>query len=409
MKILVITQYFWPENFRINDICEGLKSQGHELHVITSLPNVPGGRFYKGYSLFKKGPKEYRGISVERVRVIPRGRSGFFLLAINCFTFAINALFHIPRHIKRDYDAVFVFEPSPLSVAIPAIFLGLLTKKKIPSFLYVLDIWPQSMYFLLGLRRGSHTLLRRAMGKICSGIHKRFDTLLVSSPGFLEKLEEQGVEREKMIYFPNWAEEAPQVEYDHEIADRYAVNGKFVVMFAGNMGRAQALDEVIEAARLTSGTKTIIWMIVGDGTETARLKEKIKRYELQDTVLMPGWQDQSIIKRFLSIASVFLVSLLDNEVLNITIPGKIPTYMLAGKPIIAFMNGIGASIITESGAGISVEAGNYTGLAEAVAQLYGLDADELNHMGQNAAEYCKSNFSRESLINQLDAIVKQHT
>jgi glycosyltransferase involved in cell wall biosynthesis len=405
MKILVITQYFWPESFRINDICEGLKSKGHELHVITSLPNVPEGRFYKGYSLLKKGPKEYKGISLERVRVVPRGKSNFLLLAINCFTFAVNSLFHIPKHIRRGYDAVFVFEPSPLSVAVPAIFFRLLTKKKIPLFLYVQDIWPQSMYLLLGFKEGSHKLLRSVMGRICSKIHRKFDTLLLSSPGFFEKLKEQGVEAEKMVYFPNWAEETPKVEYDIEIADKYAVNGKFVIMFAGNLGRAQGLDAVIEAAKLTSENKNIIWMLVGDGTEAERLKEKVVQYGLEDTVFFPGWQSKSIIGRFYSLSCVLLVSLLDNEVLNITIPSKIQTYMLMCKPIIAFMNGIGASLIKDSGAGISVEAGNSTGLAEAVKTLYKMDKEDLKNMGENALTYCKRNFSRDILIEKLESVI----
>ena len=405
MKILVISQYFWPENFRINEICEALKSKGHELHVITSLPNVPEGKFYEGYSWFKKGPKEYKGISLERVRVTPRGKSNFLLLAINCFTFAINALFHIPKHVKRGYDTVFVFEPSPLSVALPAIFFRRLTKKKIPISLYVMDIWPQSMYFLLSLKSGSHKLLRRVMNRVCSNIHRKFDTLFLSSPSFKDKLTEQGVDPKRMVYFPNWAEDISETEFDTETANKFGVAGKFIIMFAGNIGRAQGLDEVIEAARMMHSNKDIIWFIVGNGTEAGRLNEKVREYGIEDTVIMPGWQDKNTIGKFLSIASVFLVSLSDNEVLNITLPGKMQTYMKMKKPIIAFMNGEGAKLIEEAKAGKAVPAGDYVSLSKAAEEVYNLDKSILTRMGHNAYNFCQENFDRGKLLDTLEDVL----
>ena len=207
MKILAVTMYYWPEPFRITDICEELVRRGHEVDVLTSVPNIPDGEFYEGYGWFRHGEKQRNGVNIERVDVIRRGRGSAVRLALNCASYAFNALFHLPHLARKGYDAIFVFNNSPVSTIYPAKVLSRHTK--IPYSVFVLDIWPESMYFLLGLPESVEKpgLLRRISYSVSRSLYKGAASLLISSPGMREKLRAMGLDN-TIEYFPNYAEPA---------------------------------------------------------------------------------------------------------------------------------------------------------------------------------------------------------
>ena len=169
MKILVVTQYFWPEEFRINDICEGLVEKGHEVEVLTGLPNYPYGKLFEGYSFKSRGPKEYKGIKINRCYLIERGQDSSIKLALNYLSFMINSLFHIPKLAKKKFDNIFVFQVSPITSAIPAIVLGKL--KRIPTSIYIQDLWPETFYSIKNINNKN---IRNTLKKICIKIYNPF-------------------------------------------------------------------------------------------------------------------------------------------------------------------------------------------------------------------------------------------
>lgn len=405
MKLLVVSQYFWPENFRINDICDGLVERGHVVDVLTSLPNVPQGRFYEGYGWFKRGPKQHNGINIERVGVVQRGRGSALRLVLNCASFAFNSLFHIPKLKKNDYDAVFVFNNSPVSQVWPAKVLA--KAKQIPNIIFILDIWPESMYFLLGMKENDKKALFKKISRAVSRwFYKSGDLILISSKEFEPKLRMMGLDSE-IEHFPNYAE-------PFEISDKSGISREklglaakdFVVGFAGNVGKAQALDKLIEvAANLKTGK--IKFLIVGDGSELETIKRQAAERGVWDRFVFTGWLESALVPDYLALCSALLVSLEDHEVLNLTIPAKLQTYMYASKPVVAFMNGAGAKAVREAECGVTAAAGDAGDLCEALTTISSCTKRALDTMGRNGRKYCEKNYGREQILDNLAGYIEK--
>lgn len=407
MKILVVSQYFWPESFRINEICLDLKARGHEVEVLTSLPNVPDGKFYKGYSLWNKGPKEYEGIPLHRVRVVPRGKSNFILLAVNCATFAINSLFHLPKLLKKSFDCVFIFQPSPVSLALPGIVYAKL--KKIPSFFYVQDIWPESMFFLLNLKEQGESLFRRISWLVSAALYRSSDRWLMSSRGMASRLQYMGIPSEHSHYLPNFSDHYTDAGYDKELANRLGLQDKFVVSFAGNIGRAQGIELLLEAAERTQELSNLHWLILGDGTELERMQQLVKDKGLEDRVTFTGWVPSIEVPRYLGLASALVVMLKRHPIFSITVPSKMQTYLAAGKPILAWMDGEGALVAEESGAGLSAPAEDVVAFCDRLQQLQALSSQQRTAMGQRGKAYCAEHFGRDKLMDWLSEYLETET
>lgn len=407
MKILVVSQYFWPENFRINEICLDLKARGHEVEVLTSLPNVPDGKFYEGYSLWNKGPKEYEGIPLHRVRVVPRGKSNFILLAVNCATFAINSLFHLPKLMAKSFDCVFIFQPSPISLALPGIVFAKL--KKIPSFFYVQDIWPESMYFLLNLKEQGQSLFRKISLLVSASLYRGADRWFMSSRGMASRLEYMGIPSEHSHYLPNFSDRYTDTGYDHELATSLGVQDKFTVAFAGNIGRAQGIELLLEAAERTKDLPNLHWLILGDGTERERMQDLVKEKGLEERVTFTGWIPSSEVSRYLGLASALVVMLKRHPIFSITVPSKMQTYLAAGKPILAWMDGEGALVAEESGAGLSAPAEDVSAFCERLQELKAMSADLRLAMGQRGQAYCAEHFGRDKLMDWLSEYLEKET
>ncbi len=390
MKILVVTQYFWPEEFRINDICAGLVEEGNEVEVLTGMPNYPKGKYLEGYSI--KGPYRdvYKGMKIRRVPIVPRGKNSSILLLLNYLSFMILASIRMIPLLFNKYDKVFMFETSPITAAIPALIYS--KTKKVSSYIYVQDVWPEVFYTIVPI---NNEKVKKILKKVCTSIYNGFDKILISSKGFKDILCKTGLSSEKIIYFPQWAEDLYRTNVDIE------KNEDFTVTFAGNIGKVQSVDTIVKAANLCKKNKAIKWNIIGDGSEFENIKKIVKEYGLEDTVILPGRKAVSEMPMCFAMSDALIVTLRDEEILNATLPAKVQSYMASGKPIITAINGEGSEVVEESGCGLVGEAGDYKQLYENVMLLYNMTNIERVTMGERGRIYFEENFTRKKLLKKL--------
>lgn len=400
MKILIVTQYFWPENFRINDIALGLIERGHQVEVLTGKPNYPQGNFYKGYSFFSEETEFWNEIKIHRSNLIPRGKSGGIRLTLNYISFAffssIRAFF-----LKEKFDKILVYEPSPITVGIPAIVYKF--KRNTPIYFWVQDLWPQSVIAAGGL---GNTRIINILEKITKWIYKKSDKILIQSEAFREILLKQNVDNAKIIYYPNSVEEFFQVqEPKSELMNSLPKGLK--IMFAGNIGESQDFETIIEAVKIVSKTKkNIKWLILGDGRKKPFLEEQILKYGLQDYIFLLGSHPATEMPSYFSCADFLLVSLKKDYIFSLTIPSKVQSYFACGKPILASLDGEVARIVIEAKAGVVSNSENANMLASKVLELAETSSVNLKLMGNNARSYFDANFERELLITSLEEILE---
>ena len=400
MRVLIVSQYFWPELFRINDIAAYLTGQGHEVTVLTGRPNYPGGDVFPEYRADPASFSSYSGADVVRVPMIPRGASSLRLMA-NYLSFAVSAsTIGAWRLKRRSFDAILVFQVSPVTAALPAIVQRRL--KRAPLAMWVLDLWPETLSAVGAVHSKAGLGL---VGKLVSFIYRRCDRILVQSKAFTPSIEQRTGGSVPISYFPAWAEttfEAPleAVELAPELVP---FRDTFNIMFAGNVGEAQDFPAIVAAADALRDRANIRWLIVGDGRAVDSVRSDIKARNLDDRVIFLGSHPVERMPSFFKGAHALLVSLKPEPVFAMTIPGKVQSYMRSGTPIIAMLDGEGARVIEEAGAGLVCSAGDSAGLAGIVARLAGTSAQERSQMGAAARAYCEREFDRGALLNRLEA------
>ncbi|MFC4209919.1 glycosyltransferase family 4 protein [Pedobacter lithocola] len=399
MKILIVTQYFWPESFRINDIALALVERGHEVEILTGKPNYPQGKFYKNYSFLSKSTEFWNDIKIHRVNLISRGKSGGLRLMMNYLSFAIFASFKA-FFIKGNFDKILVYEPSPITVGIPAIIYKF--RKKTPIYFWVQDLWPQSVTAAGGIK--NKTILN-ALENLTRWIYKNSNKILIQSEAFRNILLVQKVNNNKIIYYPNSVEDFFVVQ-DPSPEVLITLPKGFKIMFAGNIGESQDFDTIMEAAKIVSKVnKEIKWIILGDGRKKTFVEEKIKQYNLMDNVILLGSHPVNSMPGFFSCADCLLVSLKKDYIFSLTIPSKIQSYLACGKPILASLDGEGGRVVKEAKAGLVSEAENPQLLAGKALAMAKLNPQELREMGKNSRIYFDANFERELLIDKLEYIL----
>lgn len=402
MKILVVSQYFWPENFRINDLVKELVLRGHQVTVLTGIPNYPVGKVLEVYRAQPRAFENYEGAEVVRVPMLPRGTGGLRLV-LNYMSFVLGAgLFGPWRLYRKPADVIFVFEPSPVTVGLPAVLLGRL--KSAPVVFWVLDLWPESLA-ALGVVRSSWLL--NLVGHIVRFIYNRCTLVLGQSRGFLESIALYCSDKSKIRYFPSWAEDV-FFEENVQLAPEVPawVNG-FTVMFAGNIGEAQDLPAVLDAVECLKENIGIRWIIVGSGRKFEWLRAEVTRRGLGKRVLLLGAYPLERMPSFYAHADALLVSLKPDPVYSKTIPGKVQTYLMAGIPILGMLDGEGAAVIRDAHAGITCEAGNSAGLARAVLRLATMPLAERDQLGINGRNYAQQQFDRAQLFGRLESMLKE--
>lgn len=400
MKILVVSQYFWPEEFRINDICKGLVEEGHEVEVLTGIPNYPEGKYFDGFSIFKRGPKQYDGVKVRRCFCVPRGKNSKIKLVLNYFSFAISSLFHIPFITKNKYDKILVYQLSPITMAIPAIAIKKI--KKIPVDMYILDLWPESLLSIVNIKS---TKIKKTIYNICKKIYKSADAIYITSKGFKRQLINLDIQEEKITYLPQWAEDT----YKDEVLlkDKKLENlceNKFNIVFAGNIGKAQSIETIINAANICK-ENNIQWIVIGDGSEKSMAEKKVKELNIDNKVIFLGRKPVEEMPKYYNIADALLVTLGNDKLFTITVPAKIQSYMASGKPILGAISGEGNNVIKESNCGLACEAEDYKKLAELAQQMYMMTEKERKTLGKNGLRYFKKNFDRELLLRKINDLL----
>jgi len=401
MKILVVTQYFWPENFRINDLVDGLISVGHEVTVLTGKPNYPAGKYFSGYGVFSKNTEYRNGVRIFRVPLIPRGEGGAIRLVLNYISFVVFGTLLAPFYCVGDYDTVFVYEPSPITVGIPARFIGWL--KKAPVFFWVQDLWPES---LVATNTTSNKYIISIVRALAGWIYRGCDQVLIQSKAFSESIKSFGINDNRIKYFPNFAEELYKPKSCNLEHSPVALPNGFIAMFAGNIGVAQDFETILSAAEISMSNKNVHWVIVGNGRKFDWLKEEIGKRRLDSNFHLLGRHPIESMPDFFACADVMLVSLKKEPIFSLTIPAKVQSYMACAKPIIASLDGEGARTIIEANAGIAVGAESPNELAKAVISMAGMDRQERVRMGENALEYYNQFFDRGILINKLNNWMK---
>jgi glycosyltransferase involved in cell wall biosynthesis len=405
LKICIFTSYFYPENFKGNDIAFELSKKGYEITVITSIPNYPQGRYYEGYTLIKRRKEIINDVKVIRLPVIPRGSGKNVNLMLNYFSYLIvSVCFTEIFSFTRNFDIVFVQQLSPFFVTIPAVIMA--GRQKIPLYLWVLDLWPESVQSEGG---SNNKVLLNILDKIVIGVYKRSTSILVGSRGYEKAIKQKGDFGGKLIYFPNWAEDNTESEIKTNVEDILPscnpTKGDFILLFAGNLGEAQNLDMLIEAADLVKEISSVKWVFLGDGRKRVFLKNKVRELKLEETVFFPGRFPLEIMPQFMKMADMLLVSLKDEEIFNLTVPSKIQYYMSQGKPILAMLNGDGADLISEANCGFCVPAGDYRKCAEIVRMIY-MNRSMLQSLGVNGKKYYEKHFGKKDRIDQLEKIIK---
>lgn len=395
MRILIVSQYFWPENFRVNDLADEFATRGHDVTVLTGVPNYPSGKVFEEYIREAENFNRFGQVAVERVPMLPRG-SGSFCLMLNYASFALSAsLLGAWRLRGKSFDVIFVFEPSPITVGLPAVLLRRL--KRAPVAFWVLDLWPETLHAIGAVR--SQQILD-AVGRLVSFIYNRCDLVLAQSRSFVPQILKYCHPGKRVEYFPSWSDAsfdfsvvalAPEVPVD---------DAAFNILFAGNIGEAQDFPAIIDSADLTRDSR-IRWLIVGDGRAAAWAREEVQRRGLEERVLFFGQHPVERMPSFFKHADALLVSLKDTPIFAMTIPGKLQAYLAAGIPVLAMLNGEGSAIVDSSGAGLSCPAGDGRALAERALRLAAMSQDERQRMGRRGRDYYAENFDRGMLISKL--------
>ena len=399
MKILFVCQYFYPEVFRGNDIAFHWAEQGHEVHVVSGIPNYPDGKFHKGYGLFKKRHEILNGVNVTRLPIFPRGNNKIMLM-LNYFSYLVVAwvwmLFHAIGH---RYDRVFVQQLSPVMMSAPGVLYKRL--RKVPLYTWVLDLWPESLTAAGGI---NNKYVLGFFRHFVKSEYRHSDMILISSRSFEKSILEYGDYKEKIVYYPQWSDS--DINHNADVNDNLPVLPEgFKLMFAGAVGEAHGFECTMEAARLTKEHKEIKWVIVGDGRRLDWVRSFVAENGLEETVLTLGRFPAETMPWFFGQADVMLVTLSDDPLFRLYAPAKISSYMAAGKPIVAVLNGEGAEVIRDADCGWTLAAGDAEGFARLAVELSQLDKAVLEEKGRNAALYYEQHFVKEKCLKKLDDLI----
>ncbi|MBE5851371.1 MAG: glycosyltransferase family 4 protein [Lachnospiraceae bacterium] len=397
--ILVISQYFYPENFRINDICKEWVKRGYQVTVVTGIPNYPQGKFYRGYGWFKKGKEDYEGVKIIRLPIIPRGH-GAAMLMLNYFSFVVSGFFwKLFTNVKA--DKVFIFEVSPMTQALVGVWYAL--RRKIPCYIYVQDLWPENVEIVTGIHN-KHVI--GTIDKMVNYIYKNCEKIFATSPSFVKRIEERNSawdeDKSKVIYWPQYAEEFYKPVERRALSDM-PQNNKFKIVFTGNIGYAQGLDILPKTAvQLKKDNVDCQFIIIGDGRYREEFEKEIEKNNVADMFVLLGRKKPEEIPYYLAWCDVAFISFADNPLFEMTIPAKLQSYMACGMPILAVASGETKRIIEEAECGKSCMLNDMELLVKNIQELIGNDKRELHNMGKHALKYFSCCFSKEKLMSVME-------
>lgn len=399
-RILIVTQYFYPENFKSNDLAFELVKRGYSVDTLVGIPNYPEGKYYKGYGVCKKRHEVVNGVNVYRCFQTPRGRGGW-RLPINYFSYVISGCLRVLFHLSwKRYDCIIGHEPSPIFQAYPAILLRKI--KKIPFYYWIMDLWPDSMISGGGIKNKK---IIDGVTKLVKGIYDSCDKILITSQPFRIAINELGDYDDKIIYYPNWSDDMMTVESDCDIPQ---LPDGFKIMLAGNMGSAQNLEKVGEAMLALKNETMIKWLFVGDGSQKRFLDDFIKENDLQGVAFTYGRYPGEAMPNFYKQADAMLVTLKPGfRHLGMVVPARLQSYMSAGRPVLAMLGEGGRNIIEASQCGYVVPAGDAQALVDVIRNKVLPDRSSFESMGVNGRRYYEEHYTLDRCIDNMVKIIEQ--
>jgi len=393
-RCLIFTNHFYPETFRCNDVAFELVKRGYEVKVLTGIPDYPQGKFHKGYSLLRRRCETINGVKVVRVPRIPRGSGSAIRMVLNyasgIFFFFFYGLY---QALFYKYDCIFVHNTSPAFICLPAVLVKKI--QRIPLDHWILDMWPESLAAGGIHNKTIYNMVEEMMGMI----YHNCDILHISSMGFKRLLLEKGVPDYKIEYFPNFCEDTSSNTGFRSIPE---LPEGFKVMFAGNLGEAQNLENVLQSALRLRDEKDIHWVFVGDGRKKPWMDAFITEHHLEDTVHMMGRHPIDTMSAFFAQADVMLVSLADEVAFRLVLPAKVQAYMVNAKPILAMLNGEGQEVIQAAECGWSVNANDVDGMVDMVKHISKYSREDLRSIGNKGYTYYRENFELNMCMERLD-------
>lgn len=394
--ILVISQVFYPEQFRINDMCCEWIRRGYRVTVLTGIPNYPQGKYYEGYGLHKMRREYWNGIEIIRIPVIPRGNHKIGLI-MNYFSFPTSGFFwKIKTKIRADY--VFMFETSPMTQCVIGVWYA--KKYRIPLYLYAQDLWPENVEVVTGIHS---PLVIEPIQKMVDYIYKNCTEIFVTSPSFVRAVCERRlpVPEEKVHYWPQYAEEF-YIPMKREPVEEIPEGEAFKVMFTGNVGYAQGLDILPRTAQiLKKAEKKVLFCIVGEGRYLEEFKAQIQKSGVEEMFCMISRQPAVKIPKLLAASDAAFLSFMETKLFEMTIPAKLQSYMACGIPVIAAASGESKRVIEEAGCGICSPSGDAQALAESVKGMMERSQEELALMGTRARVYFEAHFEKQKLMDEI--------
>jgi glycosyltransferase involved in cell wall biosynthesis len=404
MRILVFSQYFWPETFGINDLVLKLIDAGHDISVLTGKPNYPDGDFFDGYSMLGVERERLGQAEIVRVPLISRGQDSRFRLALNYLSFIFSGIFLAPFALRgKRFDTVFVYALSPLLQALPAIFLAALKRAKL--VIWVQDLWPASLAATGHVRS---PLWLSLIGLLVRFIYRRADLVLIQSEGFRAPISLLLESSSKIHYLPNAidfnsktviSDSARLIELSKRISDCFSV------VFAGNLGNAQSLHTVLAAAEILRDHSNIQFFIVGSGSRLKWLKAEVARSKL-NSVIFPGRFSPVEMPKIFAASSVLLATLGPETVFTYTIPSKIQAYLASGRPIIISASGEAARVVADARAGLTCNPGVGSEIAAAILRMQNMPAQERARLGENGKRYSKKNYDLDEQTARLITLIE---
>ena len=399
-QILIVGQHFWPEQFRINDIADFfVNERGCSVDVLCGLPNYPKGEFVSGYGYVGKRHEIHDGVRINRVLEIKRGKNSNIRILLNYISYPFFSLFHIPKLLFRHYDYIFIYQLSPVMMALPGIIIGKL--KHIPTTMYVLDLWPENLYSVLPIK---NKVLRAIASAHSHWYYKNTNQLVALSNRMRDKLAAvSGKRPEDIAVIPQACEEVyEKISTDPILRQRFA--STFNIVFTGNISPAQSFNTMLDAAELLmqKGLQDIRWVIVGDGMSRKEVEEAVIKRELGEIFTFEGQKPIDDMPKYADVADILVGCLAKSDLLEATIPAKVMSYVVMGKPIVLAMDGEVQDLInTTIGCGYASSTEDARALADNIETIYRLSLEERVKMGDRAREYHRENFRRERLLGKL--------
>ncbi len=395
MKILIVSQFFYPERFLLNDLVVKLIEQGHEVLVLTGQPNYPDGSIFNGYSNYTKWKDDYKGAVILRVPVFPRGKGRAWELVLNYASFVISSiLFGVPRVLFKKFDVIFSWGTSPILQAIPSLLIKLFKRKK--TYLWVQDLWPETLSSLNMIRS---SFLISLVGLVVRFIYMFTDYILIQSPGFERSVIKYGGKSNKIHWLPNWSM-APIKVQESSLNRPSFDKDVFNILFAGNLGKAQSLQTILDAAAILSETSNLKIHLLGEGSEKAWAEKVCNDKKIHNINFLAGCPTEEVPYYF-SNCQALLVTLIEDEHISLVIPSKVQTYLAAGRPIIAAVNGQANKILKASEAGLVSPAEDPVALAKNIKKLISYPDNKLEEMAENGKRYYQNHFHQKIVINKL--------